>query len=185
MDSNEPRARQAKSKARVSAYEKLLAEDRPDKIDEVEIYIPAGPRLGGLVFEANKITKSFGDKVLFEDLSFNIPPGSLVGIIGGNGVGKTTLFRMLTGQEKPDHGTIRIGETVKLAYVDQSRDVLDPNRPYGKKFLTGRTRRFSWGTAKCNRELTVPVSILPEETSKRRWESFPVEREIAFIWQRF
>jgi ATP-binding cassette ChvD family protein len=123
-----PRARQAKSKARVSAYEKLLAEDRPEKLEEMEIYIPSGPRLGNLVFEANKISKAFGDKVLFEDLSFKIPPGSIVGIIGGNGAGKTTLFRMLVGQEKPDQGELRMGETVKLAYVDQSRDVLDNNK---------------------------------------------------------
>jgi len=144
-----PRARQAKSKARVSAYENLLAEDRPDKIDEVEIYIPAGPRLGNLVIEANKVTKSFGDKVLFEDFSFNVPPGSLVGIIGGNGAGKTTLFRMLTGQEKPDQGTIRIGETVKFAYVDQSRDVLDPNKSVWEEISDGKNETILLG----NREV--------------------------------
>ncbi len=144
-----PRARQAKSKARVQSYEKLLAEDRPDKIDEVEIYIPAGPRLGGLVFEANKISKSYGEKVLFEDFSFNIPPGGLVGIIGGNGAGKTTLFRMLTGQEKPDRGTIRVGETVKLAYVDQSRDVLDPNRSVWEEISDGKNEVIMVG----NREV--------------------------------
>jgi ATP-binding cassette ChvD family protein len=144
-----PRARQAKSKARVSAYEKLLAEDRPDKIDEIEIYIPAGPRLGNLVIEANKITKSFGDKVLFEDFSFNIPPGSIVGIIGGNGVGKSTLFRILTGQEKPDQGTVRIGETVKLAYVDQSRDVLDSNRTVWEEISDGKNETILLG----NREV--------------------------------
>ncbi len=132
-----PRARQAKSKARVSAYEKLLAEDRPDKIEEIEIYIPSGPRLGNLVFEANKISKAFGDKVLFEDLSFNIPPGSIVGIIGGNGAGKTTLFRMLVGQEKPDRGVLRMGETVKLAYVDQSRDVLNANKSVWEEISDG------------------------------------------------
>lgn len=144
-----PRARQAKSKARVSAYEKLLAEDRPDKIDEVEIYIPSGPRLGNLVVEANKITKGFGEKVLFEDFSFNLPPGSLVGIIGGNGAGKTTLFRMLTGQEKPDHGTIRIGETVKMAYVDQSRDALDPNKSVWEEISDGKNETIMLG----NREV--------------------------------
>jgi ATP-binding cassette ChvD family protein len=144
-----PRARQAKSKARVSAYEKLLAEDRPDKVEEVEIYIPAGPRLGNLVFEANKITKSFGDKVLFDDLSFNIPPGSIVGIIGGNGVGKTTLFRMLTGQEQPDRGTIRMGETIQLAYVDQSRDVLDPEKTVWEEISDGKNETILLG----NREV--------------------------------
>jgi sulfate-transporting ATPase len=144
-----PRARQAKSKARVSAYEKLLAEDRPDKIDEVEIYIPAGPRLGNLVIEGNQLTKSYGDKVLFEDFSFNIPPGSLVGIIGGNGAGKTTLFRMLTGQEKPDQGTIRIGDTVKFAYVDQSRDSLDPNKTVWEEISDGKNETILLG----NREV--------------------------------
>jgi ATP-binding cassette ChvD family protein len=144
-----PRARQAKSKARVSAYEKLVAEDRPDKIEEVEIYIPPGPRLGNLVIEANQISKSFGEKVLFEDFSLNLPPGSLVGIIGGNGVGKTTFFRMLTGQEKPDRGTIRIAETVKMAYVDQSRDVLDPDKTVWEEIADGKNETILLG----NREV--------------------------------
>lgn len=144
-----PRARQAKSKARISAYEKLLAEDRPEKVEEMEIYIPSGPRLGGLVIEANRISKSFGDKVLFEDLSFNIPAGSIVGIIGGNGAGKTTLFRMLTGQEKPDSGTIRLGETVKLAYVDQSRDSLNANNTVWEEIADGKNEMIMLG----NREV--------------------------------
>lgn len=144
-----PRARQAKSKARVQAYEKLLAEDRPERVDEMEIYIPAGPRLGNLVIEANQVTKGFEDKVLFEDLSFNIPPGSLVGIIGGNGAGKTTLFRMLTGQEKPDRGTIRVGDTVKFAYVDQSRDVLDPEKSVWEEISDGKNEVILLG----NREV--------------------------------
>jgi energy-dependent translational throttle protein EttA len=144
-----PRARQAKSKARVQAYEKLLAEDTPQKIEEMEIYIPSGPRLGNLVVEANKISKSYGDKVLFEDLSFNIPPGSIVGIIGGNGAGKTTLFRMLTGQEKPDSGTIRVGETVKMAYVDQSRDALDANKTVWEEIAEGKNEVIMLG----NREV--------------------------------
>ncbi|MCM2324681.1 MAG: energy-dependent translational throttle protein EttA [Oligoflexia bacterium] len=144
-----PRARQAKSKARVSAYEKLLAEDRPERVEEMEIYIPPGPRLGGLVIEANKISKSYGDKVLFEDLSFNIPAGSIVGIIGGNGVGKTTLFRMITGQEKPDSGTIRVGETVKLAYVDQSRESLNANNTVWEEISDGKNETIMLG----NREV--------------------------------
>ena len=144
-----PRARQAKSKARVSAYEKLLAEDRPDKIDEVEIYIPAGPRLGNLVIEAKDVKKSYGDKMLVEDLSFMIPPGALVGIIGGNGVGKTTLFRMITGQEKPDSGTLRVGETVKFAYVDQSRDALDPEKSVWEEISDGKNETILLG----NREV--------------------------------
>ena len=144
-----PRARQAKSKARLSAYEKLLAEDRPDRVDEMEIYIPSGPRLGNLVIEANKISKSFGDKVLFDDFTFNIPPASIVGVIGANGAGKTTLFKMITGQEKPDRGTMRIGETVKLAYVDQSRDVLDPNKTVWEEISDGKNETIMLG----NREV--------------------------------
>ncbi|HUP57781.1 MAG TPA: energy-dependent translational throttle protein EttA, partial [Bdellovibrionota bacterium] len=145
-----PRARQAKSKARVQAYEKMLAEDRPDKIDEVEIYIPPGPRLGGLVFEGNKIAKSYGDKLLFEDFSFNIPPGSLIGIVGANGVGKTTLFRMLTGQEKPDTGTIRVGETVKIAYVDQNRDALNAERTVWEEISDGKNEVVMVGNREVN-----------------------------------
>jgi ATP-binding cassette ChvD family protein len=144
-----PRARQAKSKARVSAYEKLLAEDRPEKVEEMEIYIPSGPRLGNLVIEANQVSKGFGEQLLFEDFNFNIPPGSLVGIIGGNGAGKTTLFRMLTGQEKPDHGTIRIGETVKMAYVDQSRDSLDLDKTVWEEISDGKNETILLG----NREV--------------------------------
>ena len=120
-----PRARQAKSKARLAAYEELLAEEQQKREDTIEISIPPGPRLGDVVVKAEHLRKAYGDKVLIEDLSFNLPRGGIVGIIGANGAGKTTLFRMITGQEKPDGGTLRIGETVKLAYVDQSRDTLD------------------------------------------------------------
>jgi ATP-binding cassette ChvD family protein len=122
-----PRARQAKSKARVTAYEKLLAEDTAKRIETQEIYIPPGPRLGGVVVEAKGLRKAYGDKLLFDDLDFNLPPGGIVGVIGPNGAGKTTLFRMITEQETPDAGTLRLGETVKLAYVDQSRDALNPD----------------------------------------------------------
>ncbi|HET9299617.1 MAG TPA: energy-dependent translational throttle protein EttA [Candidatus Polarisedimenticolaceae bacterium] len=123
-----PRARQAKSKARVTAYEKLLAEDTAKRIETQEIYIPPGPRLGGVVVEAKGLRKAYGDKLLFDDLAFNLPPGGIVGVIGPNGAGKTTLFRMITAQESPDAGTLRLGETVKLAYVDQSRDALNPDK---------------------------------------------------------
>src|SRR5881409_795615 len=121
-----PRARQAKSKARVNAYEKLLAEQTEKLPETVEIYVPPGPRLGGVVVEADRLRKGYGDLLLIDDLSFKLPPGGIVGVIGPNGAGKTTLFRMITGQEKPDAGALRIGETVRLAYVDQSRDALDP-----------------------------------------------------------
>jgi len=123
-----PRARQAKSKARLAAYEELLAEETAKREDSIEISIPPGPRLGDLVVKADKLKKAYGDNVLIEDLTFNLPRGGIVGVIGANGAGKTTLFRMMTGQEKPDGGTLRIGDTVKLAYVDQSRDSLDGDK---------------------------------------------------------
>jgi len=123
-----PRARQAKSKARIAAYERLLAEDPELRERELEISIPPGPRLGDLVVEAKALRKAYGDKLLFDDLSFSLPRGGIVGIIGPNGAGKTTLFRLITGEEKPDGGTLTVGETVKLAYVSQTRDTLDPNK---------------------------------------------------------
>lgn len=123
-----PRARQAKSKARITAYEDLLAKSQEIKPGSAQIVIPPAPRLGSLVIEANGIKKAFGDRLLIENLSFKIPPGAIVGIIGPNGAGKTTLFKMITEQEKPDGGDIKIGETVKLGYVDQSRDALDDNK---------------------------------------------------------
>src|SRR3954447_13342416 len=123
-----PRARQAKSKARLAAYEQMLSEDQQKRDEAVEISIPQGPRLGDLVVKAEHLRKAYGDKVLIEDLTFNLPRGGIVGIIGANGAGKTTLFRMITGQEKPDDGTLRLGDTVKMAYVDQSRDSLDGDK---------------------------------------------------------
>jgi sulfate-transporting ATPase len=121
-----PKARQAKSKARVASYEKLAAEQAAVRDQDVEIFIPASRSLGDLVIEAENISKAYGDKLLFENLSFRLPPGGIVGIIGPNGAGKTTLFRMLVGSEKPDAGTIKVGATVDIGYVDQSRDALDP-----------------------------------------------------------
>jgi ATP-binding cassette ChvD family protein len=123
-----PKARHAKSKARIKAYEQLLGQEGEKRSKDLEIYIPPGPRLGDVVIEANGVSKAYGDRILFEDMTFSLPPGGIVGVIGPNGAGKTTLFRLITGQEKPDSGTIREGETVKLAYVDQSRDVLDPEK---------------------------------------------------------
>ena len=123
-----PRARQAKGKARLNHYEQLLAEDTAQKVDSVEIYIPPGPRLGDIVVEARGLKKAYGDTVLFDDLTFTLPPAGIVGVIGPNGAGKTTLFRLITGQEPPDGGTLRLGQTVQVGYVDQSRDALDPNK---------------------------------------------------------
>jgi energy-dependent translational throttle protein EttA len=135
-----PRARQAKGKARINSYEKLLAEDREydKRADPNEIHIPAGPRLGDLVVETKGLRKGYGDNLLIEDLSFALPPGGIVGVIGPNGAGKTTLFRMIVGQEKPDAGTIRIGETVKFAYVDQSRDTLEGDKLVWETISDGR-----------------------------------------------
>jgi sulfate-transporting ATPase len=119
-----PQARMAKNKARITSYEKMLNEDARQQETQVEIYIPPGPRLGNVVIEAEGLRKGYGDNLLIENLTFKLPPAGIVGVIGPNGAGKTTLFRMITGQEKPDSGTLRVGETVKLAYVDQSRDAL-------------------------------------------------------------
>jgi ATP-binding cassette ChvD family protein len=121
-------ARRAKPKARLNAYEALLAEDRNVKLDQVQIHIPAGPRLGGVVVQADNVRKAYGDKLLIDGLSFNLPPAAIVGVIGPNGAGKTTLMRMITGQETPDEGSVKVGDTVKLAYVDQSRESLDDSK---------------------------------------------------------
>ncbi len=123
-----PKGRHAKSKARIAAYERLLSESQDQRERELEIYIPPGPRLGDLVIRATNVTKAYGDKLLYENLSFDVPPGAIVGIVGPNGAGKTTLFRMIVGQEKPDGGTLEVGASVKLGYVDQSREVLDPKQ---------------------------------------------------------
>ena len=131
-------ARRNKPKARLNAYEALLAQDRNVKLDQVQIHIPAGPRLGDMVVEANGLRKAYGDRVLIDDLSFNLPRGGIVGVIGPNGAGKTTLLRMITGQEQPDAGTLRIGETVELAYVDQSRDALDPDKNVWEEISGGQ-----------------------------------------------
>ncbi len=123
-----PKARQAKGKARLNSYEKLLSAEKTARVEEARLYIPSGPRLGDVVIEADGLAKSYGERLLFDDLTFRLPPAGIVGVIGANGAGKTTLFRLLTGQEKPDAGTVRIGETARLAYVDQERDALDPER---------------------------------------------------------
>ncbi|OQY68909.1 MAG: energy-dependent translational throttle protein EttA [Polyangiaceae bacterium UTPRO1] len=133
-----PRARQAKSKARVNAYEALLAEESEQRRAAAEINIPAGPRLGNLVVEAKGLRKAYGERLLFDDLSFTLPPGGIVGVIGPNGAGKTTLFRMIVGAEEADGGTLRIGDTVQLAYVDQSRDTLDPKRTVWEEISEGQ-----------------------------------------------
>jgi ATP-binding cassette ChvD family protein len=132
-----PRARQAKGKARLNAYEQLLNEDTAQKLESVEIYIPPGPRLGDIVVEARGVRKAYGDLVLFDDLNFTLPPGGIVGVIGPNGAGKTTTFRLITGQEQPDGGTLRIGETVQIGHVDQNRDALSPNKTVWEEISGG------------------------------------------------
>ncbi len=132
-----PKGRRKKSKARLARYEELLAEEKNVKLDQVQIHIPAGPRLGGVVIETEHLKKGFGDKLLIEDLSFSLPPAGIVGVIGPNGAGKTTLFRMIVGEEEPDDGSLRLGETVELAYVDQSRDALDPDKTVWEEISGG------------------------------------------------
>ncbi len=133
-----PKARHAKSKARLGAYEKLLAEEESFRLDRVEIHIPPGPRLGDLVIEAKDVTKGFGENLLVENLSFSLPPAGIVGVIGPNGAGKTTLFRMIAGEERPDGGELRLGDTVQLGYVDQSRAGLDPKNTVWKEISGGQ-----------------------------------------------
>lgn len=147
--SQSPRARQAKSKARIKAYEELLNADSSSQVEDLEIYIPPGPRLGDVVIKADGIAKSFGDKVLFENLSFNLPRGGIVGVIGPNGAGKTTLFKLITGQETPDGGTFKVGETVSLAYMDQSREAIkDSNSVFEE--ITGGDDIIKLGSREIN-----------------------------------
>jgi len=133
-----PKARQSKSRARIKAYEKLLSEQEGSQAREMQIYIPPGPRLGNLVVEAENVSKAYGERLLFDNMSFSLPPGGIVGVIGPNGAGKTTLFRMITGGESPDSGSLRIGETVRLAYVDQDRDSLDPEKTIWEAISGGK-----------------------------------------------
>jgi len=144
-----PKARQAKSKARIQAYEKMVGEEQAKKIQEIEIYIPPGPKLGNLVIEANEVSKGFGDRQLLAGVTFSIPPNAIVGIIGPNGAGKTTLFRMVIGSEKPDSGTIRVGESVKFAHIEQSRDVLGTEQSVWQAISEGQ-EFFQLGTNKVN-----------------------------------
>jgi len=144
-----PRARQAKSKARIAAYETMLNQDVQEKEKELEIFIPPGPRLGQQVIEAVNLSKSYGDRVLFQNLSFVLPPNAIVGIIGPNGAGKTTLFRLITNQETPDLGEIKLGESVKLAYIDQTRDDLDPDKTVWQ-VITDSQERIKLGPTEVN-----------------------------------
>src|SRR6185436_5583287 len=132
-----PKGRHAKGKARINDYEKMLATESEKRSEELEIFIPPGPRLGDVVVEAHGVSKAYGDKLLFENLEFSLPPGGIVGVIGPNGAGKTTLFRLITEQETPDSGSFKVGETVKLGYVDQSRDSLNAGKTIWEEISEG------------------------------------------------
>ena len=144
-----PKARHAKSKARLGAYERLLAEERDVRLDRVEIHIPAGPRLGDTVVEADGVAKAYGDRVLFDDLAFSLPPGGIVGVVGPNGAGKTTLLRLIVGEEQPDSGVLRLGDSVALAYVDQARAGLEPDTSVWKE-ISGGHDTIELGTREVN-----------------------------------
>jgi len=144
-----PKGRRVKSKARISSYESLLSQDNQQQGRDLEIYIPSGQRLGNIVIQCENVKKGFGDTLLVDDLTFALPPGGMIGVVGPNGAGKTTLFRMITGQQEPDAGSIRIGDTVKLAYVDQSRDVLDPDKTVFEMISGGR-ENITLGTREMN-----------------------------------
>ena len=178
-----PRARQAKGKARLNAYEELLNQDTAKKLEQVEIYIPPGPRLGDIVVEARGVRKAYGDLLLMEDLNFTLPPGGIVGVIGPNGAGKTTLFRMITGQEKPDAGTLRIGETVQVGYVDQSRDALEPEqeRVRGDHRRPGRAHRGQ--ASRWRHAPTCRGSTSRARSSSARWARSRAVSATACTWR--
>ncbi len=162
-----PRARQAKGRARYTAYEKLVAQEQERRPDPGEIYIPPGSRLGEVVVEAQDLTKAYGDKLLFESLSFKLPPGGIVGVIGPNGAGKTTLFRMIVGKEKPDSGGLRVGETVELAYVDQERDVLDGAKSVWEEVSGGQETLVLAGRSLNSRAYLAAFNFKGQDQQKR------------------
>jgi energy-dependent translational throttle protein EttA len=162
-----PRARQAKSKARLQAYEEMLNAGTTERIEKLEIAIPLGPRLGDLVVEAEHVAKGYGDRALIDDLSFKLPRGGIVGVIGPNGAGKTTLFRMISGQEKADSGTLRVGETVKLAYVDQSREALDPDKTVWQEISAGAEQMTVGGRTLASRAYVASFNFKGSDQQKK------------------
>ncbi|MFH1886695.1 MAG: energy-dependent translational throttle protein EttA [Pseudomonadota bacterium] len=162
-----PKARHAKSKARVTAYEKLLSQEYESVRDDLEIYIPSGPRLGDQVIGFSHVTKSFGDRLLMDDFSLLVPPGSIVGVIGPNGAGKTTLLKMITGQDKPDSGTVTIGKTVRLACVDQSRDSLNPEKNVWEELSGGRETLTLGGRERNSRAYVASFNFLGPDQQKK------------------
>jgi len=162
-----PRARQAKSKARLQAYETMLAEGGKEREGTAEIIIPQGPRLGDVVVQAEHLSKGYGDRLLIDDLTFSLPRGGIVGVIGANGAGKTTLFRMITGQEKPDQGALRVGETVQLAYVDQSRDALDPAKSVWEEISGGAEQLTLGGRQMASRAYVASFNFKGADQQKK------------------
>jgi len=162
-----PRARQAKSKARIEAYERLLAERPEDRERELEIAIPAGPRLGDIVIEAEKLRKGYGERLLFDDVTLKLPRGGIVGVIGPNGAGKTTLFRLITGEEQPDAGTLRVGETVKLAYVSQSRDALTAGKTVFEEIADGQEQVDVGGRLRNSRAYVASFNFKGPDQNKK------------------
>ncbi len=162
-----PRARQAKSKARLQAYEAMLSEPLERRTEALQIVIPSGPRLGDLVIEAEHVSKAYGDRVLIEDLSFRLPRGGIIGVVGPNGAGKTTLFRLIVGQEKPDAGTLRVGESVQLAYVDQSREVLDPGKTVWEQISGGEEHLVLGGRRLASRAYVASFNFKGPDQQKR------------------
>jgi energy-dependent translational throttle protein EttA len=162
-----PRARQAKSKARIEAYDRLLAEAPEERERQLEIAIPAPKRLGDVVIEVDKLRKGYGDRLLFDDLTFKLPRGGIVGVIGPNGAGKTTLFRLITGEEKPDAGSLRVGETVQLAYVSQSRDTLDPKKTLWEEISGGQEQIEVGGQLRNSRAYAASFNFRGPDQNKR------------------
>ena len=177
-----PKARQAKSKARVANYQRLVAEEGRRAAGTAEIRIPAAPRLGDVVVEAEGLRKGFGDRLLIEDLSFSLPPGGIVGVIGPNGAGKTTLFRMIAGQEQPDAGALRVGETVRLAYVDQSREALDAAKTVWEEIAGGSDTVELGPGQRCSRARTWPRSTSAAATSRSRSATSRAASATACTW---
>jgi ATPase subunit of ABC transporter with duplicated ATPase domains len=176
-----PKGRRKKAKARLNNYERLLAEDRNVKLDQVQIHIPAGQRLGDKVIESEALRKGFGERLLIEDLSFTLPPAGIVGVIGANGAGKTTLFRMIVGDEKPDAGALAVGDTVDLAYVDQSRDALDPDKTVWEEISDGY-EHIKVGDARSTRARTWPASTSRAPTSSARSACSRAASATACTW---
>jgi sulfate-transporting ATPase len=175
-----PKGRRSKGQARISAYEQLLSQSAEKRERELELFIPPGPRLGEVVIEADAVSKAFGERLLMEDLRFQLPPGAIVGVVGPNGAGKTTLFRMITGQENPDSGAFRIGETVRLAYVDQGR-TLDPQKSIWEE-ISGGSDQIELGGAGSTPGPMWPALIFPAGSNRRRSVPFQAASATGFTW---